>query len=102
MPVLTCDHVSIRYKVGDFRNIGLKETIIRKLRGSYHVEEFWADRDITFSLERGDMLGIIGSNGAGKSTLLKAVAGIMTPSMGKVEHEGNISVLLELSSGFDP
>ena len=102
MPVLTCDHVSVRYKVGDFRNIGLKETIMRKLKGSYRVEEFWADRDITFSLERGDMLGIIGTNGAGKSTLLKAVAGIMLPSGGRVEHEGNISALLELASGFDP
>ena len=74
---------------------------MRKLKGSYRVEEFWADRDITFSLERGDMLGIIGTNGAGKTTLLKAVAGIMSPSDGKVEHEGNISALLELASGFD-
>lgn len=102
MPVLTCDHVSIRYKVGDFRNIGLKETIMRKLKGTYLVEEFWADRDITFSLERGDMLGIVGTNGAGKSTLLKTVAGIMTPSSGRIESVGSISALLELASGFDP
>ena len=102
MPVLTCDHVSIRYKVGDFRNIGLKEAIMRKLKGTYRVEEFWADRDITFSLERGDMLGIVGTNGAGKSTLLKTVAGIMTPSSGRIESVGSISALLELASGFDP
>ena len=102
MPVLTCDHVSIRYKVGDFRNIGLKEAIMRKLKGTYRVEEFWADRDITFSLERGDMLGIVGTNGAGKSTLLKAVSGIMKPSGGRIESVGSISALLELASGFDP
>ena len=102
MTVLTCDHVSIRYKVGDFRNIGLKETVMRKLRGTYRAEEFWADRDITFSLEQGEMLGIVGTNGAGKSTLLKAIAGIMAPSLGTIEHTGNISALLELASGFDP
>lgn len=102
MPVITCDHVSIRYKVGDFRNIGLKETIMRKLKGAYRVEEFWADRNISFSLERGEMLGIIGTNGAGKSTLLKAVAGIMKPSTGVIETNGTISALLELASGFDP
>lgn len=102
MTVLTCDHVSIRYKVGDFRNIGLKETLMRKLKGTYRVEEFWADRDITFSLESGDMLGIIGANGAGKSTLLKAVAGIMKPSQGTIRSKGSISALLELASGFDP
>ena len=102
MAVLTLDHVSIRYKIGDFRNIGLKETVMRKLKGTYRVTEFWADKDVTFSLERGDMLGIIGTNGAGKSTLLKAIAGIMAPSSGTITHEGNISALLELASGFDP
>lgn len=101
MSVLELDNVSIRYKVGDFKNIGLKEYVVRHLKGSYHVEEFWADRNITFSLEKGDLLGIIGSNGAGKSTLLKAVAKIMVPTEGTVTAKGNISALLELASGFD-
>ena len=102
MTVLKLDSVSILYKTGDFRNIGLKESLIRKLKGTYRVTEFWADRDISFSLEQGDMLGIIGVNGAGKSTLLKAIAGIMTPSLGTIERKGNVAALLELSSGFDP
>lgn len=102
MSVLKLENVSIRYKVGDFRNIGLKETVVRKLRGSYRVTEFWADRDVSFSLEQGDMLGIVGVNGAGKSTLLKAIAGIMTPSYGTIERRGSIAALLELASGFDP
>ena len=102
MTVLKLDGVSILYKTGDFRNIGLKETLIRKLKGTYRVTEFWADRDISFSLEQGDMLGIIGVNGAGKTTLLKAIAGIMTPSLGTIERKGNVAALLELSSGFDP
>lgn len=102
MTVLKLDNVSVCYKVGDLRNIGLKETVIRKLRKNYHVEEFWADRDIHFSLEQGDMLGIIGTNGSGKSTLLKAIAGIMAPSAGTIERRGNIAALLELASGFEP
>jgi ABC-2 type transport system ATP-binding protein len=87
---------------GDFKDIGLKEFVVRKLQGNYHVKTFWADRDVTFSLEKGDMLGIIGTNGAGKSTLLKAVSGIMVPTEGTVHREGTIAALLELASGFDP
>ena len=101
MNILEVDNVSIRYITGDFKDIGLKEYVIRKLRKDYQVKEFWADKDITFSLERGDMLGIIGTNGAGKSTLLKAVSGIMKPTMGEVRREGTIAALLELTSGFD-
>ncbi len=101
MAVLEVKNVSIRYMTGDFKDIGLKEYVMRKLKGDYHVREFWADRDITFSLERGEMLGIIGTNGAGKSTLLKAVAGIMEPTKGQVKRQGSIAALLELASGFD-
>ena len=75
---------------------------MRKLKHNYHVTEFWADRNINFALERGDMLGIIGTNGAGKSTLLKAVSGIMVPTEGHMEINGSIAALLELASGFDP
>ena len=99
--MLECRGVSIRYMVGDFKNIGLKEWVMRRLTDRYRVKEFWADRDISFTLNRGDMLGIIGANGAGKSTLLKAVAGIMEPTRGKVVRRGKISALLELASGFD-
>lgn len=101
MPVLEVAHVSVRYLTGDFKDIGLKEYVMRKLKNDYHVQEFWADCNITFSLEQGDMLGIIGVNGAGKSTLLKTVSGIMEPSEGYVKREGSIAALLELASGFD-
>lgn len=101
MSVLEVHDVSIRYMTGDFKDIGLKEFVMRKLTGNYRVVEFWADHHITFSLEKGDMLGIIGTNGAGKSTLLKAVSGIMEPTGGYVKREGNIAALLELASGFD-
>lgn len=100
-PILSLNNVSIRYMTGDFKEIGLKEFFIRKITGRYHVKEFWADRHVTFSINRGDMLGIIGTNGAGKSTLLKAVSGIMIPTEGEVECRGKIAALLELGSGFD-
>lgn len=101
MKIIDAKGVSIRYITGDFKNIGLKEYVLRRLQGKYTVNEFWADRDVTFSLEKGDMMGIIGTNGAGKSTLLKAISGIMIPTEGKVRTRGTIAALLELTSGFD-
>ena len=101
MSVLEAHNVSIRYMTGDFKDIGLKEYIMRRLKRNYRVVEFWADRDVNFSLEQGDMLGIIGTNGAGKSTLLKVVSGIMEPTRGWVKRQGTIAALLELGSGFD-
>lgn len=101
MSILEAKNVSIRYITGDFKDIGLKEYILRRIKHNYHVTEFWADRDVSFTLERGEMLGIIGSNGAGKSTLLKAVSGIMEPTRGTIHREGSIAALLELGSGFD-
>ena len=101
MSILELKNVSIRYMTGDFKDIGLKEYVMRRIKRNYKVKEFWADRDISFALEKGDMLGIIGANGAGKSTLLKAISGIMEPTEGWVHREGTIAALLELGSGFD-
>ncbi|MBQ9132589.1 MAG: ABC transporter ATP-binding protein [Clostridia bacterium] len=100
-PILSVQDVSIRYISGDFKEIGIKEYILRRLTNNYQVKEFWADKNVTFSIQRGDMLGIIGTNGAGKSTLLKAISGIMVPTKGHVECNGKIAALLELGSGFD-
>ena len=99
--ILQVKNVSIKYITGDFKSIGLKEYVVRRLKGNYTVKEFWANRNITFNLNEGDMLGIIGTNGAGKSTLLKAVSGIMRPSEGSITRHGTIAALLELGSGFD-
>ena len=100
-PILTCDRVSVRYMTGDFKAIGLKEWVVRHLTGKFKVTEFWADRDVSFALNPGDMLGIIGTNGAGKSTLLKVVTGIMEPTRGRVVRRGRVAAFLELASGFD-
>ena len=101
MAIIKASGVSIRYITGDFKDIGLKEYVTRRLSGNYHVTEFWADKDVSFELERGDMMGIVGTNGAGKSTLLKAVSGIMVPTRGHIEVNGTVAALLELGSGFD-
>ena len=101
MEIVSAKNVSVRYKTGNFKDIGLKEYVTRKLKGTYCVKEFWADKDVSFSLNKGDMLGIIGTNGAGKSTLLKTISGIMKPSRGNIKVHGSIAALLELASGFD-
>lgn len=101
MAVIVAENVSISYQIGDFKDIGLKEYVIRRLTGKYQSKKFWADRDINFSLEKGDMLGILGPNGAGKSTLLKVISGVMIPSAGSIKVEGKIAALLELAGGFD-
>lgn len=101
MSIINAEQVSIRYITGDFKDIGLKEYIMRRLQHRYSVTEFWADKNVNFSLDKGDMMGIIGTNGAGKSTLLKAVSGIMVPTEGRMEINGSIAALLELTSGFD-
>lgn len=100
-PILKVENLSIRYKLGDFKDIGLKEWVLKHIKGNYKVWEFIAVNNVTFHLERGDMLGIIGTNGSGKSTLLKAVTGIMAPTAGYVTANGKIAALLELASGFD-
>ncbi len=99
--VVNLKNVSVRYITGDFKDIGLKEFVLRRIKRKYKVNEFWAVKDVSFSLERGDMLGIIGSNGAGKSTLLKVITGIMVPTKGSSSVQGSIAALLELASGFD-
>lgn len=99
--VVNLNNVSVRYITGDFKDIGLKEFVLRRVKRQYKVNEFWAVKGVTFSLERGDMLGIIGSNGAGKSTLLKVITGIMVPTKGSAQVTGSVAALLELASGFD-
>ena len=99
--MITVKDEAVRFITGDLKNIGFKEYIIKKIRRDYHVTEFWANKGISFTLEKGDMLGIVGVNGAGKSTLLKVISGVLEPAEGSIKVRGNIAALLELSTGFD-
>ena len=101
MPKIELHDISVSYIVGDCSTVGLKDIIIQSLQGKYKPKEFVAVKNVSFSLEEGELLGIIGANGAGKSTLLKVISGIMRPTTGKMAVRGNIASLLELGTGFD-
>lgn len=101
MNIIEVHNVSVKYIMGDFKDIGIKEYFIKKIKGEMTITEKWALRDISFNIEKGDLLGIIGSNGSGKSTILKVLSGIMPPTEGNIVVRGKIAPLLELGAGFD-
>lgn len=99
--IIQIEDVSIRFRLSDDRILSLKEFFTRKLDGKLSYSEFWALRNVSFQVKKGEVMGIIGSNGAGKSTLLKVISGIIKPTSGKVTCYGNVVPMLELGSGFD-
>lgn len=101
MDVIKVENLKIEYLTGDIKNIGIKEYLLLKLSGKHEISNFVALDGISFSLQKGEMLGIIGGNGAGKSTLLKVISGIMLPTCGECTVHGKIAALLELATGFD-
>lgn len=96
------EYVSLRFNLAVERVDNLKEFVVRKLKfQSIPFEEFWALRDITFSIEQGESFALIGANGSGKSTLLKLISGIHVPTYGRIYVNGTIAPLIELGAGFD-
>lgn len=93
--------VSMMFNLSSEKIDSIKEYIIKIARRELHYQEFWALKDISFSLGKGESLGIIGLNGSGKSTLLKIISGILKPTKGGVETTGSIAPLIELGAGFD-
>ena len=93
-------NVNKTYKLYDKPSLRVKEAL--SITGKKYHKKYEALRDITFQVEKGEMLGIIGKNGAGKSTLLKIITGVLTPTSGTVNINGKISALLELGAGFNP
>ncbi|HNW93142.1 MAG TPA: ABC transporter ATP-binding protein [bacterium] len=100
-PMLAVAMLSKRYRIF-FEKPSLIRSVLPALMGAGTSREFWALRDISFTAAPGECLGIIGSNGSGKSTLLKIIAGVTTPTAGRVNVRGAISSLLELGAGFHP
>ena len=99
--VLTVDNVSVKYRLTEQKVDNLKEYIIKMFKQELRYKDFLALKDVSFSLEKGERLAIMGLNGAGKSTLLKVIAGVLKASEGKVSKVGKVVPLLELGAGFD-
>ena len=98
---LELNHISMRFNLGKEKTDTLKDYVIKFFRREIKHSEFWALKDVTFSVERGDRVGILGLNGAGKSTLLKVIAGVFKPTEGTVKKSGKVAPLIELGAGFE-
>lgn len=99
--MIKVENVSMKFNLGADKVNTLKELLIKGVKRKIKHSEFWALSDISFSIEPGEVLGLVGTNGAGKSTLLKVIAGVMKPTKGNVEHYGSIAPMIELGAGFD-
>ena len=98
---IVLDHVGMRFNLSKEKTDSIKDYFIKLVKKDLHYNEFWALKDVSFSVEKGDRVGVLGLNGAGKSTLLKVIAGVFKPTEGTVTRKGKIAPLLELGAGFD-
>ncbi|MBO5859991.1 MAG: ABC transporter ATP-binding protein [Clostridia bacterium] len=100
-PAIIVDNVSILFNMNKEKVDNLKEYFIKLITRKLNYNEFWALQDVSFTVEKGDRVGVLGFNGAGKSTLLKTIAGVLKPTKGSVKSYGVIAPMLELGAGFD-
>ena len=96
------DNVSMKFNLSREKVDSLKDYIFKTIKREIQYNEFWALKNVSFSVEKGDREGILGLNGAGKSTLLKVISGVFKPTEGHVDKHGKMVPLLELGAGFDP
>ena len=101
MSMIEVNNVSMRFNMAKEKHESLKEYFLAAVQGKLQFEEFYALRDVSLKVEKGEFYGLIGLNGSGKSTLLKVIAGVYKPSMGSVTVNGSIAPLIELGAGFD-
>lgn len=100
-PAIVVENMSMMFNLNKEKVDNLKEYFIKLITRKLHFTEFWALNDISFTVEKGDRVGVLGFNGAGKSTLLKVIAGVLKPTKGSVKVSGVIAPMLELGAGFD-
>ena len=99
--VVKVEDISMMFNLSSEKIDSIKEYFVKAMRHELHFQEFWALKHVSFELEKGDSIGIIGLNGSGKSTLLKIISGILKPTIGSVRTVGSIAPLIELGAGFD-
>lgn len=99
--VIEVRNVSQQFKLYTERVDGLKEYVIKKVKHELEEDTFWALKDVSFSVKKGEAVALVGKNGCGKSTMLKVVAGVIKPTYGTVEVDGTIAPMIELGAGFD-
>ena len=99
--VIEADHLSMMFNMSREKVDSLKEYVIRLVKRQLLFKEFWAVKDLSFTIRRGERVGLIGHNGSGKSTTLKMVCGVLKPTKGRVSVRGTVAPLLELGAGFD-
>ena len=98
-------NVSKRFRLDKDKPRSFQEVFLRAMRGQFNDnggQDFWALRDVSFTIEAGDHVGLIGKNGAGKSTTLKLISRIILPTSGMIKVNGRVTALLELGAGFHP
>ena len=100
-PAIIVDNVSMKFNLSKEKVDSLKDYIIKSIKKEIKYNEFWALQNVSFTVEKGDRVGILGLNGAGKCTLLKVIAGVFKPTEGSVTKHGKMVPLLELGAGFD-
>lgn len=99
--MIEVNDVTMRFRMNNDKIMSLKEFVTTAIRGKLNYNEFTALNNVSFTVKKGETIGLIGRNGAGKSTLLKVISGILKPTSGSVTVRGNIVPMLELGSGFD-
>ena len=99
--VIDVSNVTMKYRISTERVDSLKEFFIKKIKGQLRYEDFYALNNVSLSVQRGEVFGVVGVNGAGKSTLLKIIAGVLKPTSGTMVKKGSVAPLLELGAGFN-
>ncbi|MGQ0464882.1 MAG: ABC transporter ATP-binding protein [Sporichthyaceae bacterium] len=99
-PVIVAEGLGIKFYANRRRKMRLREVLSKGKTGASSKEEFWALRDVSFTIERGEAVGLVGGNGQGKSTLLRLIAGVMIPDEGRVRLRGKVAPMIEVTGGF--